>query len=54
MGVTMIYLAMCIDGDDCLSLADKLGGIGNLNGCLLKLQYSQQPIIVSNSINVKI
>lgn len=54
MGLTMIYLAMCIDGDDCLSLADKLGGIGNLNGCLLKLQYSQQPIIVSNSINLKI
>ena len=36
MGLTMIYLAVCIDGDDCLILADKLGGIGNLNGCLLK------------------
>lgn len=33
-----LYLAVCIDGDDCLIPADKLGGIGNLNGCLLKLQ----------------
>ena len=37
------YLAVCIDGDDCLVFADKLWGIGNLNGCFLKIPKSDTP-----------